>query len=113
MSNIVMIAAVEAETAARAAGDVSIQDRATAAMKAVRHHWLATNEQEQFAAACEGLARVVTADERERIEADLRALQTLTAMLSGVPVDLDAALVEREQHEPLGLMKLWHATADA
>ena len=113
MNNIVLIAAVEAEHAARAAGDVSIEDRARAAMRATRNHWMATQEEDQFTAACEGLARTATPDELERIEADLRTQQALAAMLNGVPVDLEAALAARGEVEPIGLMKLWHETAPA
>lgn len=114
VSNIVLIAAVEAERAAKAAleSGAGLEDRARAAMGAVRGHWLATQELDQFSAACEGLARTSSPEEVERIEGDLKALQTLSAMMSGVPVDLDAALADHERHEPLGLMKLWRETAN-
>ncbi len=104
-----MIAAVEAEiAAAEAARDgLSLEDRARAAMRATRSHWLATDEADQFAAACEGLARTCSPEEVERIEAELRTNMALNALLSGVPVDLEAALAAKGDTEPLGLSKLW------
>lgn len=111
VSNSVLIAAVEAESAARDAGNAPLEDRARAAMRATRGHWLATREDDQFLAACEGLARVCSPEEVERIAAELRAQQALAAILSGVPVDLDAAVAQREEHEPIGLMLLWRETA--
>src|SRR4051812_31782916 len=111
MNNLVLIAAVDAQHAAERAGDVSLEDRARAAMAATRHHWMATREEDQFLAACEGLARAVTDEERQRIEDDLRRLGKvsglLNALAAGVPVDFDALEVEEPPENPLGLRKLW------
>jgi hypothetical protein len=116
VNNIVLIAAVKAEEAARAAGDVPLEDRARAAMRAVQNHWLATKEEDQFLAACEGLARTVTAEERERIEDDLHRLNKVGALLqalqAGVPVDIEAMAADTPPPEnPLGLRRLWTEVA--
>lgn len=112
MSNVVLIAAIEAQHAAEQAAGKPIENRARAAMKAVQHHWVCTSESDQFAAACEGLARTCSPDEVERIAAELRAGMALNALLSGVPVDIEAALAEKEAGpEPIGLSKLWREVA--
>lgn len=109
MNEIVLIAAVEAETAAKAAEDTTLEGRLRAAMQATANHWMATNEDDQFLAACEGTARVVDDEDRERIEASLRLLQTLSAAASGVPVDFDALLPDgaEDRPKPARLQPLW------
>lgn len=107
-SNVVLIAAADAEMAAQAAGP-ELEDKLRAAMQATASHWLTTNEDEQFLAACEGVARCCKAADRERIVVSLRLLQSLSAAVSGVPVDF-ARLVakdEDERVEPAPLKRIW------
>lgn len=111
MNNIVLIAAMDAQSAAENLKDASLEERARAAMDAVRHHWMATREEDQFLAACEGLARTATPEEMERIEDDLRRLAKvsglLNAMSAGVPVDWDSMEADEPLENPLGLRKMW------
>jgi hypothetical protein len=112
-SNVVLIAAQEAEEAARNASDTSLEGRLRAAMSCTVNHWLATNEDDQFMAACEGTARVVDDEERERIENSLRLLQGLSAAASGMPVDFKALLPEDgEERLGIGLQPLWREIKD-
>lgn len=117
MSNVVLIAAIEARSAVQAIPDASIEDRARAAMRAVQNHWMATREEDQFLAACEGLAQTATPEEFERIKDDLerqsKAGAVLQALAAGVPVDFDALDVPEPAENHLGLRKLWEEVARA
>jgi hypothetical protein len=107
MSNIVAIAAVEARAAAEEAG-LALEDRLRAAMRVTHHHWLATDESDQIMAACEGTAQAVgDGPDRERLIAELRVIQALSAAMSGVPVDFDAMLADENRPEPVHIRKLW------
>jgi hypothetical protein len=109
MSNIVAIAAVGAREAAENAGP-ALEDRLRAAMRATHHHWLATKEDDQIMAACEGAAQAVgEGPDRERLIAELKVWQALSAAISGVPVDFGAMVPddEADRPEPVGIRKLW------
>jgi hypothetical protein len=110
-SNIVLIAAEEGQSAAEAAGP-GAEEKIKAAMTATAGHWLATSEDDQFLAACEGAARCLDEGDRERIEASLKVLQGLAAAASGVPVDFAALIPEDSEDEPMPkpfpLKKWWN-----
>lgn len=115
MNNSVLIATQECEIVAREAGaNASLEDRARAAMYAAKHHWLVTDEDDQFTAACEGLARAVEGDDFERVKDDFerlhKAASVLAAMTSGVPVDFDALEIPEPAENPLGLKRIWLET---
>lgn len=112
MNNIVMIAAVEAESAAQKAGP-SVEEKVKAAMKATRSHWLATDENDRFVAAVEGAARCVSEEDLERIQFSMRMLQSLSVAASGVPVDFGALIPDdpEDRLEPYPLSKWWEETA--
>lgn len=112
-SKIVLIAAVEAEHAAKDAGG-TLENRLRAAMQATANHWMATDEGDQFNAAMEGCARTCDPDELERMEAEMRRLQRLSGLLSGLPLDWDqiAAEQEAETAEPIGAQKMWREVKD-
>lgn len=111
-----MIVAADAENAANAAGP-SAEEKLKAAMSATARHWLAIDEQEQFAGACEGAARCVSEEDRERIEASLRLLRGLQAATEGVPVDFAALVPDGAEDEampkPFPLQKWWREIKDA
>lgn len=114
LSNSVLIASVEAEIAAKEAGG-TLENRLRAAMQATATHWLVTDEGDQFSAAMEGCARTCDPDEMERMEAEVRRLQALQALLSGGPfVDFDkvAGAVEAETAERIGAQAMWREVKD-
>lgn len=119
LSNVALIAAVDAESAVREIPDASLEDRARAAMQAVQNHWMATREEDQFLGACEGLARVASEEERERIVDDLerlgKASGLIHALQAGVPVDWEAMAAEADAvpENPLGLRKMWQEVCGA
>lgn len=104
------IAATEARCAVELLPEASpIEDRLRAAMKVTYRHWMATDENDQFIAACEGVYGLASDDEKERIESELRSLSHLAAMLDGVPIDMDA-MAAQIPTDPIGLRKLWIET---
>lgn len=112
MDNVVLIAAVEADHAAETAGP-TVEEKVKAAMKATRGHWMATREEDQFLAACEGAARHLGEDERARMVETIRIMNALGSAVSGVPVDFGALIPENEEDriEPYPLRKWWEETA--
>lgn len=121
MDNITAIAALEVTHALEGKADLPLEERARLAMENARRSWCCTNEQAQFQAACEGLARTATPDELERIKADLEGLQRASSLIhalqAGLPVDWEAlreqseAEAEDEKPEPLKLKAIWQETA--
>lgn len=108
MNSAVAIAAVEAEDAARALAGEPLEARLRAAMHAVANHWMARTDNEQFEAAMEGCARAASAEERVRLNAEIRRVNLLLVALSGVPLDADAVIAEQKNaQEPLGSLALW------
>lgn len=104
-SNAVAIVALEARQAVEALpAGTSLEDRLRAAMKASRDHWMATDEGDQLMGACEAVYGLASSTERERIEADLRVMSSLSALMSGVPVAIDQIDVPEN---PLGIRRLW------
>lgn len=93
------------------AGEPDLEKRFRKSMAAAKDHWMAPGDQDQFKGAIGGvlLAKETTDDEKNRINATVRALQAINAMINGVPVDLEA-MVARQQEgpEPLPLAKWWH-----
>lgn len=103
----VMIALTEAKTAVKE--DDSLEDRLRAAMRVTSRHWCVTNPDEQLRAAVGAVLVSASPDESERIEAELANLRSLSALLEGVPVDLERI---EPLENPIGVMKLWHEVAD-
>lgn len=101
------IASTEAREAVKRLPDgASLEDRFRSAMKATHRHWMATDENDQLMAACEGVYALADDDEKGRIEAELRSLSHLAAMLSGVPVDMDVVAASIPA-DPIHIRKLW------
>ncbi len=85
--------------------DGTLEARLKAAMQLTKDgHWLLSSEDENFRCAVGAVMLNASPDERERIEADLRGLKALSAMISGVPVDLSRIEVPEN---PLGMMAMW------
>ena len=86
----------------------SLEDMLRAAMKAMTALWLSTDDDLRFRGAVGGVLMVL--DERgdteasARINSELEALRSLSALLSGVPVDMGRVAMPEN---PIGLMKLW------
>jgi hypothetical protein len=113
MDNLILIAAVDAEHAAKGTQG-SLEDRLHAAMQATATHWMVTDEDSQFKAAVLGCRRTCDEDETERIDAELRRMQLLAGLMSGLPIDVDrlTAQMEAETAEPLAAQKMWREVKD-
>jgi hypothetical protein len=85
--------------------DDSLEDRCRAAMKAAHANGIVTDEELQFKGAVAAVfVESTDEDEKERIRLELETLRDLSALLSGVPVDLEAI---QPLENPIGLRKLW------
>lgn len=83
----------------------SLEDRCRSAMRAAHSNGVVTDEDLQFKGAVAAVYAASTdADEKARIEVELKSLAVLSAAMSGVPVDFDAVEVPEN---PIGLRVLW------
>lgn len=89
--------------------DVPLEDKLRFAMRKVREPngaaFMCGNDDQMFRGAVGAVMLMCSEEERERIEFDLRNLKILSAMMSGIPVDVDAIKVAEK---PLGLVGMWH-----
>ncbi len=67
------------------------------------------SEDDRFRIALGATMLRIDENEKEHLEFEIRNLTSLGAMMSGIPVDVNALLssVEESEWEPLGLVKLW------
>ena len=98
------------------ANEPDLDARLKKAMKAARNHWMVTDENAQFKGAL-AAALMETADEaeRDRIIRSARALNRIGALISalqsGVKVDLEAMAAEKADDDLLPLRDLWAQAA--
>lgn len=108
---VTSICAMEAREACK--GEPDLIERIRKAMKAVRNHWMVTDETQQFRAAVAAAILESTGEERERIERSAKELNRVSAMLSalqaGVPVDVEA--MEPAPADVIPLAKMWREAA--
>lgn len=101
------------EAAQACKGEPDLIERIRKAMKSARHHWMVTNESEQFRAAVAAAIMESTGEERERLERSAKSLNQLGAMLqalqAGVPVDIEA--MEKPADDTIPLTKMWNEAA--
>lgn len=106
MDGVLAIACHEAKCEAEKF--TSVEDMLRAAMKAMTSLWVSTDDDLRFRASVGGVLMVL--DERgdlentSRINIELEALRSLSALLSGVPVDMERVVMPEN---PIGLMKRW------
>jgi hypothetical protein len=105
------IAAMEAREACK--GETDLMERIRKAMKAVRNHWMVTDESQQFRAAIAAAILESSGDERDRIERSAKELNRVSVILSafkaGVPVDVEA--MEPPAERVIPLTKMWREAA--
>ena len=76
-------------------------------MKATHDHWMVLDEDVQFRMAVGAVLLVAPEADREVLEGELKSLRIMSAIMSGVPVDMDAVTVPEN---PFGILKLWQET---
>lgn len=92
-------------------GEPDLEKRIRKAMKVVaKGHWLFSDDDLLLRGALAGvlLAPETTEEEKTRLTKTLEGLRALSAMMSGVPVDLDAIAEQQKIYEPVPLAKWWH-----
>lgn len=105
---IVAVVRVEATVAlGRLDSETSLSDRLRAAFEAVRNHWLAPSDEVKFQAAMEAVYLLASEEEKARMEAEARRGRALNALLSGVPVDIEAVAEADEGLEPVRAMRIY------
>ena len=91
--------------------DQSLEERLRASMGACKNHFMVNDEDTQFKAAVAAVHELSTdEDERRRIRVELNGLAALSALLSGVPVDVSQV---ETNDEPIGLSKIWREVVGA
>ncbi len=112
MDGVLAIACHEAKCEAEKFTE--LDDMLRAAMKAMAQLWVSTDDDLRFRGAVGGVLMVL--DERgdteaaARINNELEALRSLSALLSGVPVDMERVAMPEN---PIGLMKMWGKVKEA
>ena len=108
MSNDVNLAAslIEAEARDQIKNAGSLEDKFKAAFKAAKNHWMFTDEDTRFRGAigAVGISVGVESEHFEAIKREMASLNTLNAILSGVPVDFERL---DTNYKPIGIIKLW------
>lgn len=100
---VLIIAFIEAKEAAK--NESTLEGRLKAAMNATKDHWVLTDEDGRFRAAVGAALLLSDDDDQERITKEMAQLRTLSAVMSGVPINFEG--IETIE-KPIGLMKMWH-----
>ena len=109
----VLLSLIAAECKTACANEPDVTERLKKSMRKVASgHWMGGNEDVWLRGAIGGvlLSDETTDDDAARIKQSLEEMRALSAMLSGVPVDMEglSALIDRrDDTEPLQLMKIW------
>ena len=99
---MVSIAAQSAQSAAEK--EDTLEAKLRAAMKETLHFWMTNDEDIRFRGAVGAVLLCCSDEEKERIEENLIALRSLSAMTAGVPVDPSGLKVPEK---PIQLLRLW------
>lgn len=98
-----MIAVTDAEHAAKR--ENGLIAKVVMAMKETYNHWLLTDDDERFKAAVAGAIMACdNENDREHLKDEMKSLNSLSALLTGVPVDFSKVKTPKN---PIGLMNLW------
>ena len=88
---------------------IPLVERLLIAMRAARLNWMAPDDNTAFVAAVVAVIETGAADEKLRLEYELKLLRGVSAALSGLPIDF-GRLIEDPATE-LILRKLWDESA--
>lgn len=112
---VMSIAVTEARNACK--GESDILERIRKAMRVCHNHWMVTGEAQQLNSALAGAMLESEGEERDRIgrsgKAFNRANIALAAMVSGVPVDIEAMeaeLASEPVDDIIPIAQLWRET---
>lgn len=112
-ANVMSIAVLEARNACK--GEPDILERIKKAMRACHNHWMVTNELQQLNSALAAAMLESDEAEKDRIgrsgKSMNRANDVLTALVRGVPVDLEALDNEEKQDDLIPVAQMWREIA--
>lgn len=111
MSAVLAIAFADIRPACR--GEADVVERIRKAMLKAQDFWMSIDDDIRFRGAV-GAAMLETADavEKERIERSIRAVRSFSALLSGVPVDVEA-IVRDAGEDVIPLMRMWQEAKES
>lgn len=98
----IVIAATEAQH--KCGVEPNLERRIEKCMQAVQNSWMLTDEESKFRAAILAALQLSNDDEKEKIREALEPLKILSALLSGVPVDMSAVKLPEN---PIRLRDIW------
>lgn len=103
---LLAVSIIESEARDAMKQAVSLEDKFRAAFKVAKHHWMFTDENTQFRGGigAVGISVGVESEEYSRIKSEMTAINSVNAMLSGVPVDLTQI---DPGYERIGIMEIW------
>ena len=103
---MILIAASDAQ--AHVDTSKPVEDQVRAAMEVTKDFWMSTDEEVRFRGAVAAVLLKNQGNEEvvERINTEMRALNSLAAMMGGVPVDMERA-IPPEGFKPIGIRNLW------
>ncbi len=99
---MVSMAAQSAQFAAEK--EDTLEDKLRAAMRETMHFWMSTDEDIRFRGAVGAVLLCCSDEEKVRLEEELVALRSISAMTAGVPVDPSRL---KGPENPIQLLKLW------
>lgn len=105
LSNSLMIAIHEIRSSLDSSKP--ILENIKAAMKEAQKHWLIVDEEERFRAACGAVLLIANEDDKKILEKELKSLQTMSALQSGIPVDITTVLQDVDPKQFFGLLRIW------
>ena len=107
MGDEVMLALVVAESEGAVVPGETLKERLTAAMRKAQGHWMVLDKDTQFRGAIGAVLKTATEEEKAEILKELEGLRMISALISGVPVDLESL---EDKGPNVGLLGLWRAT---
>ena len=105
MNETVMLVAVD-DIKQVCEGEPDVIKRLEKAMKKAQDFWLSTDDDLRFRAACAAAMVTGNTSDRERIVRSIKVLRALSAMLSGVPVNVADVLTQADE-DAIPLKKMW------
>jgi predicted transcriptional regulator len=85
----------------------TLEDRLRETFRHARESWVLSDMGQQIMAGILAVRETADEHEKERIDATLAQIKALNAVISGVPVDVEAAAARWEGVELLPVRRLW------
>lgn len=105
MSNKELAASmIEAENREALKAAETIEEKFKVAFKGAKDHWMFTDEDDQYAGGIGAALISMSEEQREEVSVELKALQALNSLMSGVPVDMEAVVMP---DNAIGIVGLW------